>query len=211
MKKLSGRNTRVSVGDRRKAIERFVSSVVAIIAGWSFVSSASAQPRTYVQMLSPSASRVKLQGKSDMGEIYGSLDQFAGRLQLDTASFERSKVELRTNLKLAQWNSPQIMPAMLLTTFLAQLQDATLTFKSDLIRRVRPNVYDVQGTYVVQGKSRTLVLPVEIKRAQSNRSEFAIRMNGTVEPGREIRGAQAGGLPPIHGGVEGLFVFESRS
>ena len=95
-----------------------------------------------------------------LSKVPGRFDDFEGRIQLDLAKPESSSVEFRIRAASVDTDLPDRDKHLRSADFFDVENHPEIVFKSESIRRVDKDRYDVTGTLNIRGVGKRITLPV---------------------------------------------------
>ena len=152
------------------AYKRTVSSTVLILL---FTLIFAAEPAAAQQNLEPGRSSVRFIIYTDYFQLAGSAKKYWGKLSSNFGDLTRAKIEVGVDLGSVVFDvgRPEDTP---LGGLFSKLENRTVQFYSQTIKRRGPGIYVIDGT-VVHGKARKKVsVPVNLISTNYKESRFEI-------------------------------------
>ena len=119
---------------------------------------ASAAPQAF--LVDKGHSEASFKVRHLLSKVPGRFDDFEGRIQLDLAKPESSSVEFRIRAASVDTDLPDRDKHLRSADFFDVENHPEIVFKSESIRRVDKDRYDVTGTLNIRGVGKRITLPV---------------------------------------------------
>lgn len=113
-----------------------------------------------VYTIDPGHSEVSFQVRHLVTQVRGKFNEYQGKIELDPAKLESSKVEFRIKAASIDTDLPDRDKHLRAEDFFFVEKHPEIVFKSQRIRATGKDTYDVTGTLTMRGVTRTVTLPV---------------------------------------------------
>lgn len=144
-------------------------------------------------------SEVSFQIRHFVTKVRGNFNRFAGTIQMDTAKPENSAVEFTVDADSIDTRNENRDKHLRTADFFDVAQQPTITFKSNKIKALGGNRYEVTGPFTLRGVTKEITVPVSflgtVKDAKGNvnagfetafrinRKEYGVNWNAPMDQG----------------------------
>ena len=140
-------------------------------------------------------SQVSFRVRQYLSVVTGKFTDFSGTVTFDSAQWERSHVEATISVKSIDTGIAARDHHLLASDFFDVEKYPTMSFRSSSVRMIGERSADVSGELTMHGKTRPLVIHVELQSPSKSggealswtvsthlrRSEFGLRWNSVIE------------------------------
>jgi len=164
--------------------KRLVKPVLAALAAFAMLLPLWASANPARQGLSKAASKITfgVQSPNPTLRMNGSIKDFDGFFELNSAGISDSKLELRLSLSSATLPPDQVMQALFVQSIIARVAPSPNTFRSSRFEHKEGNSYLLHGNYTWMNKLKKVSVPLTITEASPRRSRIQLALQGAFSP-----------------------------
>ena len=135
-------------------------NLIALIAGTALSTLAALPVAAEVHAIDPTHSEVSFQVRHLVTQVRGSFNEYQGKIDLNPAKLESSKVEFTIKAASIDTNLPDRDKHLRAEDFFFVEKYPEITFKSQSIKATGKDTYSVTGPLTMRGVTKTVTLPV---------------------------------------------------
>lgn len=157
-----------------------------------------------IYTIDPTHSEVSFQVRHLVTQVRGNFNEYQGKIELDPAKLENSRVEFQIKAASIDTNLPDRDKHLRAEDFFFVEKYPEITFKSEQIKATGKDTYDVTGKLTMRGVTKTVTLPVTFLgkvrdpwgndkagfalEATVNRKDYGIVWNTALDNGGVVLG-----------------------